>query len=85
MRTLVILPTYNEAENIERSIQQLFEHNPEVDALVVDDGSPDGTAELVNALAQTDPRIHLLERASKEGLGAAIWRDLPGDWIEATN
>jgi dolichol-phosphate mannosyltransferase len=71
MRTLVILPTYNEAENIERSIQQLFEHNPEVDALVVDDGSPDGTAKLVTTLAQSDPRIHLLERASKEGLGTA--------------
>ena len=53
MRTLVILPTYNEAENIERSIQQLFEHNHQVDALVVDDGSPDGTAKLVTTNAST--------------------------------
>ncbi len=71
MRTLVILPTYNEAENIEATLASLFEYNPEVDALVVDDGSPDGTADLVEKLRARDPRVHLLKRATKDGLGAA--------------
>ena len=71
MRTLVILPTYNEAENIEASIRALFEHNETVEALVVDDGSPDGTAQLVEQLQSLDKRIHLLKRNTKDGLGAA--------------
>lgn len=71
MRTLVILPTYNEAENIVESLSALFEHNPEVDALVVDDGSPDGTAQLVEKLCAADSRVHLMKRTNKDGLGAA--------------
>jgi dolichol-phosphate mannosyltransferase len=71
MRTLVILPTYNEAENIVESLNALFEHNPEVDALVVDDGSPDGTAQLVEKLCAADSRVHLMKRTNKDGLGAA--------------
>ena len=71
MRTLVILPTYNEAENIEQSLSTLFEQNPEVDALVVDDGSPDGTAQLVEKVCATDSRVHLMKRTNKDGLGAA--------------
>lgn len=71
MKTLVILPTYNEAENIADALQRLFEFNPQVEALVVDDGSPDGTAQIVAGMLGSDSRIHLLQRTAKNGLGAA--------------
>jgi dolichol-phosphate mannosyltransferase len=70
-RVLVILPTYNERENLARALASLFEHNPQVEALVVDDSSPDGTGELATALAKSDPRIHVLTRPAKQGLGKA--------------
>lgn len=70
-KTLVIMPTYNEALNIVDSIAALYEHN-EVDLLVVDDNSPDATAELAKHEATKRPgKIFLLERANKEGLGRA--------------
>jgi dolichol-phosphate mannosyltransferase len=70
--TLVIIPTYNEAHNIGRMIDKLCELKPEVDILVVDDGSPDGTAEVVkNKIKTYQGRIHLIERAGKQGLGTA--------------
>jgi dolichol-phosphate mannosyltransferase len=68
---LVILPTYNERENLAIALDSLFEHNPQVEALVVDDSSPDGTGELATALAKSDPRIHVLTRPAKQGLGKA--------------
>jgi dolichol-phosphate mannosyltransferase len=68
---VVILPTYNERPNVERIIPQILEY-AEIDVLVVDDASPDGTAQAVREMAAFWPeRIHLLERAGKLGLGAA--------------
>lgn len=68
---LVIVPTYNERENIEPLIQQVFEQLPEANVLVVDDASPDGTGQLADELAERDPRIAVLHRAGKLGLGTA--------------
>lgn len=71
MRPLVVIPTYNEAENIERMLQRVGECLPEAGVLVVDDGSPDGTAELVEAAAGRYRDVHLLRRNEKSGLGSA--------------
>ena len=70
-RVLVILPTYDEVDNLERTLERLQRSVPTADALVVDDGSPDGTGELADKLAARDPRVHALRRARKEGLGPA--------------
>ncbi|MEI7973140.1 MAG: polyprenol monophosphomannose synthase [Bdellovibrio sp.] len=71
MKTLVIVPTYNERENIPKLLQQILQLNPEVHILVVDDNSPDATAQVVQELQKNDPRIHLLLRQQKQGLGKA--------------
>lgn len=71
MRTLVILPTYNEAENIDEVLTRLRAALPECSVLVVDDGSPDGTADLAEKLDVTLGNIHVLRRAAKSGLGSA--------------
>lgn len=68
---LIIVPTYNERENIEPLTQQIFEQLPAANILVVDDASPDGTGQLADGLAERDPRIHVLHRAGKLGLGTA--------------
>lgn len=68
---LVIIPTYNEAGNIRPIVQAVLEVEPRVEILVVDDNSPDGTGEKADALAVEDPRVHVLHRAAKEGLGRA--------------
>jgi dolichol-phosphate mannosyltransferase len=68
---LVVIPTYNERENLTPILQRLRETLPDVHALVVDDGSPDGTGELADKLAADDKRIHVLHRTEKAGLGAA--------------
>ena len=70
-RVLVIMPTYNEVENIETILGRLAASVPTAHALVVDDASPDGTGELAEKLAQLDPRVHLLKRTAKAGLGPA--------------
>ena len=70
-RVLVIVPTYNEVENLERILHRLAASVPSAHALVVDDGSPDGTGELAEKLAQLDPRVHVLKRTAKAGLGPA--------------
>ena len=70
-RVLVILPTYNEVENLERVLERLHASVPDVHALVVDDGSPDGTGDLADVLAARDPRVHVLHRTAKAGLGRA--------------
>lgn len=70
-RVLVIVPTFNEAENVERIVERLQASVPEVHALVVDDASPDGTGELAEKLAAGDPRVHVLHRSAKAGLGPA--------------
>jgi dolichol-phosphate mannosyltransferase len=71
MRTLVVIPTYNEAESIAGLMEQVLDAHPGVDVLVVDDGSPDGTADIVDKAMTAESRLHLLERSAKEGLGAA--------------
>ena len=67
----VVLPTYNERENLEPIAAAILEALPEAQLLVVDDNSPDGTGQLADTLAATDPRIQVLHRAGKEGLGVA--------------
>src|SRR5688500_6902949 len=71
-RALVITPTYNERESILELVTRLFDATGDrVDLLVVDDGSPDGTADLVKELQATDDRVHLEQRPGKQGLGTA--------------
>ncbi|MBW8483449.1 polyprenol monophosphomannose synthase [Actinomadura parmotrematis] len=70
-RVLVIVPTYNERENIERITGRVRAAVPAADMLIVDDGSPDGTGELADAMAAADPGIKVLHRTAKDGLGAA--------------
>jgi dolichol-phosphate mannosyltransferase len=71
-RTLVIIPTYNERDNLPLIVGRVHAARPEVHVLVVDDGSPDGTGELANELALADPdRVHVMHRTNKAGLGAA--------------
>ena len=70
-RILVIVPTYNERENLPRKIPQILAQDGRIDVLVVDDASPDGTGDIAAALAAADPRVHLLRRTAKDGLGAA--------------
>jgi dolichol-phosphate mannosyltransferase len=71
VRTVVVLPTYNEAENIDRFLRAVRGAVPEADILVVDDNSPDGTAALAEGVAAELGRIKVLLRAGKQGLGAA--------------
>jgi len=71
-RTLVIIPTYNERDNLPLIMSRVHAAQPEVHVLVVDDGSPDGTGELANELSLADPdRVHVMHRTNKAGLGAA--------------
>jgi dolichol-phosphate mannosyltransferase len=70
-RVLVIIPTYNERENIESIVARVRAAVPETDVLVADDNSPDGTGKIADGLAAEDERVHVLHRAGKEGLGAA--------------
>lgn len=69
--TLVVVPTYNEAENISPILYTLTREVPDVDVLVVDDNSPDGTAQLVSQFIKHTPRVHLLNRPKKDGLAGA--------------
>jgi len=70
-RTLVIIPTYNERESLPRQLDAVHEAAPDVDVLVVDDASPDGTGAWADQRSRDDARVHVLHRAAKEGLGAA--------------
>ena len=76
-RVLVVVPTYNERESLPGALERLAEHVPDADVLVVDDGSPDGTADLAEKLSEADApgrgrtAIHVLRRTRKEGLGPA--------------
>ncbi len=70
-RALIIIPTYNEKENIGSILQAVLELSQEIEVLIVDDGSPDGTAEIVKDLQVHENRIHLLQRPGKLGLGTA--------------
>jgi dolichol-phosphate mannosyltransferase len=71
-RVLVSVATYNERDNLEPLVQEIHAAVPAADVLVVDDHSPDGTGELADRLAAADPRVRVLHRAGKLGLGTAI-------------
>lgn len=71
MKILVIIPTYNEKENISKIIPQVLTQDQGIEILVVDDNSPDGTGKLVEELKESNPRVKLLTRAKKTGLGTA--------------
>ena len=72
MRKLIIIPTYNERENIEAMVAKVFSLDGDFHLLVIDDGSPDGTANIVRALQESNPdRLFLVERSGKLGLGTA--------------
>lgn len=70
-RTLVIIPTYNERENIGRLVPLVLAQDPGVEVLIVDDGSPDGTGQLAEELRRQEPRLHVMHRSGKQGLGTA--------------
>lgn len=70
-RALVVLPTYNEAENLPGIVPGILAADGRIDVLVVDDASPDGTGELADGIAEREPRVSVLHRAGKQGLGSA--------------
>jgi dolichol-phosphate mannosyltransferase len=70
-RALVIVPTYNERENIPRLVPSILAADPSLEVLIVDDGSPDGTGEIADEIASQEPRLHVLHRSGKLGLGTA--------------
>jgi dolichol-phosphate mannosyltransferase len=69
--SLVIIPTYNEKENVKQIIPNIFQMFPEISILIVDDGSPDGTGNIVRTLQTNFPNLHLIQRKGKLGLGTA--------------
>ena len=71
MKTLIIIPTYNEIDNIEKLLEQVLAKSETIEVLVIDDNSPDGTALRVKFMQSSEPRIHILERPGKMGLGSA--------------
>ena len=70
-RAVMVIPTYNEVENLTDVVERVRRSTPDVDLLVVDDSSPDGTGALADRLAAGDPQVRVLHRPKKEGLGAA--------------
>jgi dolichol-phosphate mannosyltransferase len=70
-RALVVLPTYNERVNLPLIVPQILEQDPRLEVLIVDDNSPDGTGQLADELAAAEPRVHVMHRAEKAGLGKA--------------
>lgn len=71
MKTLIVVPTYNESENIRTLVPSILSVRSDVEILVVDDNSPDGTANIVREMQKTNPNLHLLLREKKQGLGRA--------------
>ena len=69
--TLVVIPTYNEKDNVADLTQAIFRASPAVDILFVDDDSPDGTGQLLDQMSAQDPRVHVLHHGAKQGLGRA--------------
>jgi dolichol-phosphate mannosyltransferase len=70
-RLLVVVPTYNERVNLPLVVPAILQQDPRIDVLVVDDNSPDGTGQLADELAASTPRVHVLHRPTKSGLGKA--------------
>jgi len=71
MKSIVIIPTYNERSNIEKLLHDLLEAYAELDILIVDDNSPDGTGDYIQSVCNSNPRVKLLKRTGKMGLGTA--------------
>jgi dolichol-phosphate mannosyltransferase len=71
MKAMAMVPTYNEAHNIEPLLREILQQGPDIGAVVVDDDSPDGTAAIVERLRQEDPRVHLILRKEERGRGTA--------------
>jgi dolichol-phosphate mannosyltransferase len=71
LNTVVVVPTYNERDNIEQLVAEVFRQGPDIRLLIVDDNSPDGTGEFVDRLSADNPRLKVLHRAGKLGLGSA--------------
>jgi dolichol-phosphate mannosyltransferase len=86
-RCIVVVPTYNEAENLPLLVPVVLAQDPRIEVLVVDDDSPDGTGKRADDLALADPRVHVLHRPRKQGIGpayrAGIARalELGADWV----
>jgi dolichol-phosphate mannosyltransferase len=70
-RFLVVMPTYNERDNLPRIVPLVLDEDPRIEILVVDDNSPDGTGEMADEMSRADPRVHVLHRSTKDGLGRA--------------
>ncbi len=70
-RAIVVIPTYNEAENLPLLVPEVLSQDERLEVLVVDDNSPDGTGKLAQELSDRNPRVHVLHRSAKQGLGAA--------------
>jgi dolichol-phosphate mannosyltransferase len=70
-RVIVVIPTYNEAENLPLIVPEVLAQHADIEVLVVDDSSPDGTGKIADELAESTGRVHVLHRRTKEGLGAA--------------
>src|SRR5262245_52366926 len=71
MKKIVVVPTYNEKENIERLITAVLAVDSETEVLIADDNSPDGTGKIVDVIVATNPRVHVLHRPGKGGIGPA--------------
>lgn len=71
MKILIIIPTYNEKDNIERIVSEILAQQESIEILIVDDNSPDGTGEIADRIAGENPRVHVLHRPGKQGLGQA--------------
>ena len=71
MKTVILIPTYNERDNVRPIVTEVLKVNPQVHVLVIDDSSPDGTGQIVQEMMKEDQRIHLLSRSGKQGLGKA--------------
>ena len=71
MKTVVVIPTYDERENVRPMAEAVLSQDPSIELLFVDDGSPDGTGDVVESLRASEPRLHCLHREKKEGLGRA--------------
>lgn len=86
-RCMIVIPTYNEAENLPLLVPEVLAQDPGIEILVVDDHSPDGTGEIAEELAREEPRVHVLHRPSKQGLGPAYRAgfaralELDADWV----
>ena len=82
-RCIVVVPTYDEAENLPALLPRVLAQDPDIEVLVVDDESPDGTGKLAAQMAERDPRVHVLQRPAKEGLGPAYREGFapPSGWV----